>query len=284
MALLVNTLAVTSLIGRRLGGETAMALNFANRSESKNFSKGEHLPSQTSGIPNGHSHPSSWRLPIKSGGMSTALRGSGDAGGSGLLVLQMLATLLGQGGLTAQGGLIVNLLATLSGQGGISNADAKAFLSLLATIGGSGGVVAGLTGLAALQAQIQGQGGASGLATGIGQLAAVIRGYGNLTPEGLRDAVWSAVAAQYNDPASMGGKLNAASAGGVDYNALAAAVWAFASRSLSGDQAGQLRELFEIHGLDPAKPLQVTDTARTAGTIAQGINTAGNTTTVTRQS
>jgi hypothetical protein len=271
MALLVNTIALSSLVGRRLGGEPVLPMSGVLRSGKLCFFAGEHAPNQRSGVPNGHLHPSSWSMPVKTGGMSANLRGSGGASGSAILVLQVLANLLGQGGLSAQGGLIVNMLATLSGAGGISGADLKAFLGLVATIGGSGGVLAGLTGLAALQAQMQGQGQIAATATGVGQLGATIRGYGDLTPEGLRDAVWSAVAAQYDGADTMGAKLNAAGSGGVDLNALAAAVWAYASRSLSGAQADQLRELFEIHGLDPAKPLQVTDAARTAGAISQAV-------------
>jgi len=51
---------------------------------------------------------------------------------------------------------------------------------------------------------------------------------------------------------------------------------------LSIEQAAQLQALFELHGLDPAKPLQVSETARSAGTIAQTVSTASGTTTVQR--
>ena len=45
-----------------------------------------------------------------------------------------------------------------------------------------------------------------------------------LTTEGIVDALWNAIAANYNDAGTMGNKLNTASSGGVDMNALAAAV------------------------------------------------------------
>lgn len=59
-----------------------------------------------------------------------------------------------------------------------------------------------------------------------------------LSPEGLANAVWSSLAAQYNDAGTMGNKLNTASSGGVDYNALAAAVWQYIIESgISAEEA-----------------------------------------------
>jgi hypothetical protein len=46
-----------------------------------------------------------------------------------------------------------------------------------------------------------------------------------LTAENIVDALWGAVAANYNDAGTMGQKLNSAAVGGVDYDALGAAVW-----------------------------------------------------------
>lgn len=52
---------------------------------------------------------------------------------------------------------------------------------------------------------------------------------------------------------------------------------------LSSQQATMLLEMYAILGLDPAKPLIVTDTSRTAGAgIQQTVNTTQNQTTVTR--
>ena len=49
---------------------------------------------------------------------------------------------------------------------------------------------------------------------------------GVLTSDSIVNAVWSAISAQYTDSSTMGGKLNTASAGGVDLEALADAVLA----------------------------------------------------------
>lgn len=54
-----------------------------------------------------------------------------------------------------------------------------------------------------------------------------------LSPENLARSVWEALAADYNDAGTMGSKLNTASSGGVDMNALAQAVWEYATRTLT---------------------------------------------------
>lgn len=51
---------------------------------------------------------------------------------------------------------------------------------------------------------------------------------------------------------------------------------------LSTDQATMLLEMYELLGLDPTKPLMVTGSSRTAGTISQTILTDANHTIVTR--
>ncbi len=52
---------------------------------------------------------------------------------------------------------------------------------------------------------------------------------------------------------------------------------------LSTEQASQLSELHKLSGLDPAAPLAVTQTQRTAGNISQSISETSGTVTVTRQ-
>jgi hypothetical protein len=153
----------------------------------------------------------------------------------------MDATLTGSGDITsAVASLIVSMLATITGSGTISSADAKAFLNMLATITGSGTISnADLTGLGELIASLTGSGTAAGSTiTGTGALSATIRGYGDLTPEGIRDSVWNALAVSYNTAGTMGAKLNSAASGGVDYNALAAAVWQYVIESgISAEEA-----------------------------------------------
>jgi len=51
---------------------------------------------------------------------------------------------------------------------------------------------------------------------------------------------------------------------------------------LTPNQLIMLQEIYALYGLDMTKPLVVTDTARTAGTITQQISSTANQTTVTR--
>ncbi len=70
--------------------------------------------------------------------------------------------------------------------------------------------------------------------------------------------------------------------------ASASGVWAFqaggqATGQLLAASRGRGNDLHLIHGLNPAAPLTVTPTSRSAGPIAQAVATVGQTTTVTRQ-
>jgi len=225
-----------------------------------------------------------------SGGISSALHSIGIA---------ILANLSGDGGVTfASGGqgktitanisgtgditqaivsLLVQIYAAISGSGTISQADLKAYLNALADLTGSGTITsADLEGLGELIAVLYGEGLIDPLLVATGELGAVIKSYSDLSTEGLRDAIWQAAAANYQDPTTMGGKLNLASSGGVDYEALADAVW----QALKGDytdvtQMGgvinilqtKLDELHKIQGLDADNPMTITPTLRTAGNI-----------------
>ena len=226
MALLHNTVIQSAMLGLRLTGiEPQLPLSPLNRAGGKNFYTGGHSPNKTSGMPNGHVHPSSWKMPMQSGGLScyTTVTGSGAVSATGQAGLNMDATLTGSGDISsALASLIVSMAASISGSGTISSADARAFLDMVATITGSGSISAApLTGLGELAASLTGSGTATGSTlTGTGAMSATIRGYGDLTPEGIRDAVWNALAASYNTSGTMGAKLNTASSGGVDLNAL----------------------------------------------------------------
>ena len=65
-----------------------------------------------------------------------------------------------------------------------------------------------------------------------------------LSPQGLAQAVWNSLATEYNTSGTMGKKLNTASSGGVDMNALAQAVWEYGMRSLT-ESAGLTTEQSE---------------------------------------
>lgn len=61
----------------------------------------------------------------------------------------------------------------------------------------------------------------------IGSMVGNALPYTELSPQSLASAVWSAPATENNQSGSMGSKLNTASSGGVDLDALAEAVWSY---------------------------------------------------------
>mgnify|MGYP006921344615 CR=1 FL=1 len=238
MALLANgyrdTLGAFQTFGATISNNaypSARWANFARTGAMRNLTAGQGITSDTVSLPSGNRHPSAWMMPQKPGALAArnSLTGTGGVSDAEAWAVKLAqAALTGTGELTAVGGLIVQLVAAVTGSGEVSDADIKAFLQAVASIGGSGGVSdAELAGLGELIAAITGLGTAAGsTATGVGELSAdlVVTGAG-LTTGNVGAAVWSANAAANNVAGTMGQKLNSAATGGVDYEALAEAVW-----------------------------------------------------------
>jgi hypothetical protein len=94
------------------------------------------------------------------------------------------------------------------------------------------GALAGLFGEATVSVNAQ------GLVTATGNMSGDITPYTELSPQSLAAAVWNALASNYNDAGTMGNKLNTASSGGVDLNALSEAVWEYGTRTLTEGGGG----------------------------------------------
>jgi hypothetical protein len=181
------------------------------------------------GLPLGSAHPTSWAMPSVAGAIASRNRvgGDGDMAGTAQSGYNIEALVTGDGGISnAPLGLIVTIAASLIGSGTVSSAEANALASMVATITGSGDIDATAAGLADLGAALAGSGAVTANNTALMDIAATIRGYGDLTPEGLRDAVWNAMLANYQTTGSAGKTLELAGSGGVDYQALGEAVWA----------------------------------------------------------
>ena len=189
-------------------------------------------------VPTGYNPPYTWIIPqvagelgstgqiFGSGGVSSA-NAAGGVNGS--------ATLSGVGSITtAIGQLVISMVATLAGAGTVAEADMRGYLNAVATLTGSGSLSGPIAALAWAVAAINGGGSISSATPyATGTLLATIRGYSDLTPEGIRDKVWDASLSDYQKTGSAGKALASAGAGGVDYNALASAVWANATRNLT---------------------------------------------------
>jgi len=156
------------------------------------------------------------------------------------------ANLLNGGPMTATAAL-----CTVDSSAGLSLVVGLAGTASVLTVTGDGGTLSLTIGLDGTASMAFTGGGALSMIVpfeGTGSVASVtgaadLRGllsmaggwtpFTDLSPENLAREVWNAVASQYNDAGTMGAKLNTASSGGVDLNALAQAVWEYATRNLS---------------------------------------------------
>lgn len=176
-------------------------------------------------IPDGYYPPHAIKL-ARTGGRLAArftITGAGSLSATAQQGYNISANVSGTGGVDpAQTflGLIISLVASISGSGGVSSAGISAITNLIATITGSGSVTATAAGLADLQAALTGSGDIDGNNTALMDIAATIVSYGSLTPEGIRDAVWQAVLANYPDTGTAGLALTNAGAGGNPWSAI----------------------------------------------------------------
>lgn len=122
-------------------------------------------------------------------------------------------------------------------------------LQLKLTIGLSGTAEWTLTGTSSLSmvVPIEGSGNVASMSgtsdlRGLLSMAGEWTPFTALSPEGLASAVWNALGSQYTTPGTMGAKLNTASSGGVDLDALATAVWSYINRTLTAGGSGATPE------------------------------------------
>lgn len=182
-------------------------------------------------LPNGGYPSLTWFIPQIAGqiGSSNQIYGSGTtttnlAGG-----LNAISSLTGSGTITNGNlTLIAQLIAALTGAGNITPPPILLGTLYLYSnqLTGSGAVAATLIAYADVQASLTGTGTLSLTPYAIGELSADITGQSVLSPQSLAAAVWSALAAQYNESGTMGNKMNLAASGSIDYATLAAAVLA----------------------------------------------------------
>lgn len=186
--------------------------------------------------------------------------------------IQASATLAGTGAISADIAGAVLAVATLAGSCNVS-ADIIGAWFMGSTLTGSGNVnVAALTGIAEAVATIVGVGSVSTAdLRGVGSISATltVSTQEELSPANLAAAVWNALVVNYQTAGTMGAAMATAGAGG-----------------LSPTQATMLLELYQLAGLDPTKPLVVTETSRKVpedgSDIEQTIDEDAGTVTVTR--
>lgn len=226
MALIGNGVRLGGNPGRLLGGAQAHAIERSAWNKPgavRNFWAGEGTASggvsiaATAAIPNGYEPPYAWSMAPRGGGLATynTIEGAGAMTGSLALGRALSLEMTGAGEITtAQLSLIVSLLAELQGDSSLT-ASMRGAVQMAAELAGDGDITAALGLIAWCAATMTGSGTAAGSTLrGTADLSAEIVSYGALTPEGIRDAVWRAVATQFNDVGTMGAKLNAAGSAG----------------------------------------------------------------------
>lgn len=171
---------------------------------------------QNSNVPTGTEPPYVIMFAPKGGELSatTYVRGDGSIAGSLILGKVMEADLSGGGDLSASMSLITSLLASLSGSGTLSG-SLSTTLALAANLVGSGNMSGSLSLLIPLAANLTGFGEAGGNLKGNADMHADI--YVNQSEASVQqivDAVWGALAADYNASGTMGQKLNGAGSAG----------------------------------------------------------------------
>lgn len=188
---------------------------------------GEASPTKTASTPDGYGMRG-YVPPITAGSMSAS---------------KPLATIEGAGNLL-QGGPMEGTAAVveMTGEAGLSMIVSMSGTSTVVTLTGNSMVLAltigldgsgswSLTGTSGLSMIVpfEGSGSVASL-TGTSDLRGILSMSGEwtpfteLSPEGLARAVWNSVLAQYQTDGTAGKALSTASSGGVDLNALAAAV------------------------------------------------------------
>jgi len=152
---------------------------------------------------------------IKSGAM-TALVSLVNVAGSGALL--SAGPMDGTGNVNLSGGAGMSLITSMSGNGTMTIAGDGMVLKLTIGLTGDGGFTISGSGSLALIVPFSGVGsmdlsGVSNL-KGFLDLAGEWGGATPLSPEGLANAVWSSLASLYNNPGTMGEKLNGAGSAG----------------------------------------------------------------------
>jgi len=231
------------------------------------------------GAPDGAYPRLAWRLPITGGRISGI--GSAAITLGGTATLEQGRPISGTAGITfaasGTGGLIVSVAGSVA-----LVIDAAGTLFASKQVAGSAGITFDAAGTLFATGELSASAGITlgGAATliGIGTIAGSTQEDG-LTVPGIVNAVWGAVASEFNEAGTMGNKLNTASSGGVDLGALADAV-----RTELGVELSAILEVWRRHGLDIAAPLTQTATNITAGAIDLAITGDPDTSvTVTRQ-
>lgn len=228
--------------------------NYALTGMRRNLTAGEGITDDRVGLPMGYLVGGSYQLPQKPGQLSArayAIDMFGDAAGTSglpgsgsatLAIVDASASILPEDddsplrSASASMGFTASATGELkmSGSGSASIALTVATAELLGILDGVGSAsISVVTNAPTLGAEAGGVGSATISMFGslvpyaVGNMVGFALPYTELSPQSLASAVWQAPATENNLAGSMGSKVNTASSGGVDLDALASAVWEY---------------------------------------------------------
>ena len=280
MGLKQNTSILAQLPLRQRGGGVAGIRSMWGRTDLRNQSAGQGIPSELAGIPSGHLAPSSWVLPYKPGAMSSftscqvrvtpgtlSMAAGRNIDGNTTVTItvnpadgQLVVSAVGSTSITFTAA--ANLAGALSAQGAAS----FAFTVPSATLG----AIVDAQGNAPITWSL------SATPRAIGNLSGDITPFTELSPQSLAAAVWSAWASAYNDAGTMGEKLNDAGSAAnpwtevIDGTYTASDLLKLISASVAGELAGS-----------PGGPILVKSVNGTTVRITATVDANGNRTGVT---
>ena len=262
MALIGNYSLLNKSFERPIGGQLASGNRSAwNQSGGlRNWGKQTGLNWKLAAIPQGHSAGGARMLPKKAGGITS--RREARVAFSSVANAVMGVPIEGDAAIALSFDDAAGKLIS-SGNGSSSFSITTSPLQLTASIGGTGSATFALTSnTPILGAKASGDGSATVAFTASANIlplndasplrtgAATLALNGTLTPyakghmtgttadlgltvAGITNAVWTSPLAAYQGDGTAGKALSAASSGGVDYQALGAAVWSSVSRTLT---------------------------------------------------
>jgi hypothetical protein len=215
MALLQRGTLLAQYPFRLHGGTVSGDRALWGRGDRCNLFAGQGGIDAKNGVPSGHLNPSAWILPKKDGGMSafTTIAGRGAVVAAAALGRNIDASASGAATLTASLELVVSASATINGVGSLT-ANAVANLFGDASAAGTATVSGTLTANGNMAASAAGVGALNLTSYAVGFMACEITPFTELSPQNLASAVWSANSASFNDPSTMGEKLNDAGSAG----------------------------------------------------------------------
>jgi hypothetical protein len=275
-----NTTLLAQMPLRHLGGAVGTLRPMWGRTDLRNQSVGEGIPSKLAGIPSGHLAPSSWTLPYKPGAMSSFTNlvvtvtpgtlnlaaGRNISGDTTVTITvnpadgQLIVSAVGSTSIT------FNLAANLAGALSASGSTSFSFTVNNATLG----AIVDAVGATLVQFS------ASATPRATGNLSGDITPFTELSPQSLSAAVWEALASAYNTPGSMGEKLNDAGSAAnpwtevIDGTYTASDLLKLISASAAGELAGS-----------PSGPILIKSVNGTTVRITATVDANGNRTGVT---